>query len=794
MTNSQYINWSAIIMKKFYVFIISLLTFVNLYSEESVSPKQIIKGEILNLQTQQKVIGAKIILEGTKLGAVSDSKGEFRIKNVPIGRYTAKISSVGYEPTTQNIVLTSGKEYIMNIQLNESYQTTDEIVVTGSKGVFESINESAIVSSTVFSIDDVDRYAGSRGDPGRIAQNFAGVISANDQRNDIIIRGGSPVELLWRMDGLDIPNPNHFATQGATGGPISAINARFLDNSDFLTGAFPSEYGDKLSGAFDLKTRRGNKEKYEFMGQFGFNGLEVGAEGPANKDASFIANYRYSFLDLLVAMGIDFGFAGVPKYQDANFKYDWDIDANNKIYVTGLFATSDIYVENSKQKEVYTGDIDIKNGTDLISIGLNYQHIFSNQLYGKLLIGTSYSRYRTILDSITTDKNGAFLNTYLWTTDKSSEAYHTAKYTLNYTINSKSFITSGVEARYKYYYLLEERNTVSRNSTTGIPYKLDINGNSMQYMGFVNWNWRITEDITLNSGLFTQYLELSGKSTLEPRLAASWKLGSGQSLNLGFGMHSQSLPLQMYFAQVGNKDLDFMKSTHYVIGYNNQIAKNSILKIEAYYKDLSYVPIESNKLTSWSLLNSGTSYGSVDVRDINAVSKGIGNAYGAELTFMKHFTDGWYMTSTASYVRQQYKGSDDVLRWGAFDNKFIFNILAGYEIKMSETFTIEMSGKFVVAGGSPYTAIDLTESKKTGITSYDTKNAFAMRNDTYSKFDFRVDFRQNLEGVSIISYFSIENILNRTNVLQYVYDFKNDKTKALNQLGFFPIGGVRVEF
>ena len=310
------------LLKKFYTLSVFLFFPLILFSQENV-PTQTVKGMVVNFQTQQPIPGVTVRLLETNIGAYSKGNGIFKIKDVPVGRYSIKFSAVGFESQQFNIVISSGKEEQLNIQLQESFVQMDEITVVAERNSFQPINESAIVSSTVFTLDDVERYAGSRMDPARMAQNFAGVIGANDIRNDIIIRGGSPSELLWRLDGLDIPNPNHFGTQGATGGPVNALNSTLLDNSDFLTGAWPSEYGDKMSGIFDLHTRKGNNEKYEFLGQFGFNGFELGAEGPLpGQRNSFIANYRYSFLDLLEKMGMDFGFSGIPRYQDGTVKID----------------------------------------------------------------------------------------------------------------------------------------------------------------------------------------------------------------------------------------------------------------------------------------------------------------------------------------------------------------------------------------------------------------------------------------------------------------------------------------
>lgn len=688
-------------------------------------------------------------------------------------------------------MLTSAKEYVLNTQLNEDVIKFQEIVVSDNKPSFNPINESVIISSNEFSIDDVQRFAGSRMDPARMAQNFAGVLGANDSRNDIIIRGGSPTELLWRIDGLDVPNPNHFATQGATGGPISAINTMMLDNSDFLSGAFPAEYYDKNSGVFDIRFRQGNKEKYEYYGQFGFNGIEFGAEGPLpNSAGSFITSYRYSFLGLLKAMGIDFGFAGVPEYQDWAFKTDFVEIGSHLLSMTGLMGTSDIHIKQSEMKDVYTGDQNIKNGTDFLGLAFNWTYLVSNDLFIKTTLGTSLSRFRTYIDSITTDENNNVLDLSPWFDTKSYENYHTIKTVAHYSPSKSHFLKLGAEFRYKFFNFDEKRLTASDDGTF---YELVAQDNTNQYFTFIDWTYKITPKITTNFGVAQSYLKVSDKIYLDPRASIKYHISDNHYLNFGYGIFHQSLPLTIYYQSDFNKKLESIRSIHYVLGYNWVIREDLIFKCETYYKDISKAPVEFKKASSFSLLNSGTNFGRVFASD-SLISKGVGKTYGVELTLIKHFTNHYYITSTFSYVRQQYKGSDNKWRWGAFDNKYIFNFLAGYEWIISPTFAIEFAGRYTIAGGAPYTPIDVEKSNRNSETYYLDEFAFSLRNPNYQRFDIRIDFRDNYKTFALISYISVENILNHQNVLMRIWDKKNQKEKVVNQLGSFPIGGIRIEF
>lgn len=755
-------------------------------------PTQTVRGKVYDARTQQPVAGATVQILATKLGAIGKPDGSFRIDKVPVGRYDIRISAVGYEPQIRGIVLTSGKEEVLTVGLIERILQSEAVTVTSDKGAFTPINEAALVSATVFSVDDVGRYAGSRSDPARMAQNFAGVLGASDVRNDIIIRGGSPTELLWRLDDLDVPNPNHFATQGATGGPISALNSNLLDNSDFFTGAFPAQYGDKASGVFDLHTRRGNPEKYEYLGQFGFNGLEVMAEGPVpGVDGSFIVNYRRSFLDLMEKLGMGFDIPATPIYQDGSIKIDISTSDRDKFSLTGLYGNSSLFIDGSKLDTVYTGDENVKTGTDLVSLGLRWQHLFSERLYGRLLIGSVYGFYKTALDSITTDDNSHVLDLTPWWRSHSTEGYHTARYSLHYSPDVRHYIDGGVESRLRYYTLQQERMTPEPESTE--PYRMNASGTTLQLLPYVNWNWRIDEALTSNIGVNMQYLGISKRVSIEPRASLAWTVHPQHAFSAGIGIYRQSQPLLLYFDAPGNEDLDFTQSVHYVAGYTFAPSQDIRFKVEAYYKQLSHAPVERDSGTFYSFLNTGADFGSIS-NGLALTSAGRGRTYGAELSLFKHFTDGYYITATASLVRQEYTGSDGVWHFGAFDNQYIANFLAGYEWKLSSSFSIEFSGKYTVAGGAPYTPIDLEKSRQYKSTYYDRNRPFSMRNPVYSRLDGRIDFRKNFQSWSFIAFVAVENILDRKNIQERFYNAQHDNIRVVYQTGIFPIGGLKVEF
>ena len=287
---------------------------------------QTIRGKVMDKESQYPLDGATVrLLEAPNTIVISAADGKFRMENVPVGRHSIEIEYTFYKTRIIPVIVTAGKEIILAISMEDAFTEIEGSVEITAKKKGELNNDMASVSGKSFSVEETDRYAGSRSDPARMASNFAGVQGADDSRNDIVVRGNSPSGVLWRVEGIDIPNPNHFAISGTSGGPVSVLNNKTMANSDFFTAAFPAEYGNSTAGVFDLKLKNGNNEKHEFTGQFGFLGTEAMAEGPLSKKtgASYLFAYRYSTVSMFSLLGIDIGTSAVPKYQDLSFKFNF---------------------------------------------------------------------------------------------------------------------------------------------------------------------------------------------------------------------------------------------------------------------------------------------------------------------------------------------------------------------------------------------------------------------------------------------------------------------------------------
>ncbi|MFC2096621.1 carboxypeptidase-like regulatory domain-containing protein, partial [Bacteroidota bacterium] len=284
--------------------IASLLSFAN-----NSMQTQTIRGQVIDQDSKSPLIGANIIILNSEpvKGTSSNVDGYFRIDQVHVGRVDLKVTCMGYEAKTiPNLLIGSGKEIVLEIELIESLIQLEDVIITANGHKAEALNEMAVVSAKAFSVEETKRYAGSFNDPARMVSGYAGVTGDATGNNDIVVRGNSPKGILWKLDGIDIPNPNHFADEGSTGGPINALNSAMLNNSDFFSGAFAPEYGNAYSGVFDMKLRNGNNEKREYSASIGVIGMEATLEGPFSKNynGSYLINYRYSSLDILDQAGI----------------------------------------------------------------------------------------------------------------------------------------------------------------------------------------------------------------------------------------------------------------------------------------------------------------------------------------------------------------------------------------------------------------------------------------------------------------------------------------------------------
>lgn len=792
-------------MKKYYYAVCLLLLMVTSDGLFAQGITQTIRGTVLDKQSQSVIPGANVIIAGSNplKGAVSNDKGQFHITDVPSGRYDLKITYMGYkEIILPNVVVTAGKEVVLDVALEENISNLNEVTVSGTKKN-ETNNDMVSVSGRSFSMEEVNRYAGGRSDPSRLAANFAGVSSPDDSRNDIVIRGNSPTGVLWRIEGLNIPNPNHFSTIGTTGGPVSAINTNVIKNSDFFTSAFPAEYGNANAGVFDLGFRNGNSEKREHTLQVGaLTGLEAMTEGPISKEkgSSYLLAYRYSFTGVAQKIGIPIGTAATPFYQDLSFKINGGVTKFGRFTLFGLGAKSNIDFLHSKidATDLFANPSKDSYFTSRIGlVGVKHFIKVGGRSYFNSVIGATYNGSNYLEDNVATDVKP----TERYAENKTDQMHYSANVSFNSKINSRLFLKIGA--------ISEVINLVldarTRDSVLGWKQYWDFNDYTTLHQGYVQAKYRFTEKLTLNAGLHTQWLTLNNSTSIEPRVGLKYQLNEKNSLSLGYGMHSQMQPTDVYFYrstnadgsyELTNKNLEFTNSQHFVIGYDILPVKDWRIKTEVYYQLLSNVP-GTELPSSYTMLNAGASFFPNDQSHLK--NNGSGTNYGAELTVEKFFSKGYYVLLTGTVYESKYKGSDGVERNTGFNGKFVYNVLGGKDFKVGKDKrnVISLGVKMTQAGGRYYTPVDLAASQlaRTQVVMGDDY-AYTARNPDFFRLDIKMGFTLNSKNIKLSQSwsFDIQNVTNNKNVFAQRYNPITNTVNTAYQIGFFPNFVYKIQF
>jgi len=781
-------------LKKITLTIIMALTLISVTAQDLT---QTIRGKVSDEDSEVSTIGTHVIVIGSDpfLGASTNLQGEFKIENVPVGRVDLRISSMGYEEKIiSNVLVTSGKEIVLDIKISESVAQLAAVTVSAKKNKAENLNEMAVLSAKAFTVEETKRYAGAINDPARMASAFAGASEHPSGSNEIVVRGNSPRGISWRLEGIEIPNPNHFAEEGSSGGPINALNSAMLDNSDFYSGAFAPEYGNAYSGVFDMKLRNGNNEKREYSFSVGVLGTDFTAEGPIKKGkpASFLVNYRYSTLSLLDKANI-VDFQGVPRYQDASFKLMIPTKKAGIFTVFGLGGMSNILQEDKDEgnEEIIYSINDF--GANLGVVGLRHMYLFNDKTYIKNTISFSTTLSEGNMEKM--DDYGDYFTFYDASYSKTATKFSS---TISNKINSKNRLQSGIVYTHKSF------NTVSKYHDYDLDTLftgLDAKGNTGLLQAFTSWKYRINEDLTFVGGLHYTHLLFNNNNSIEPRASIKWQLKPNQSITAGFGIHSKVETTSIYMANVlnenneeiqPNKNLEFAKARHYVLGYNNMITQNLNFKVELYYQDLYNVPVKNDINDAFSILNLMGHY----VND-PMVNEGTGANYGAELTLERFFVNDYYFLVTGSLFESKYKALDGVNRNTIYNSNYVGNILAGKEFKIGnpdKNRTLSLNARISLIGGTYYTPIDLEKSITEGHQVDQEDQLYANRGDDIFKADLSVSLRRNRPKSSHEVKLEVRNVTNNQGLVTQFYNGRKQEIENYYQQPLFPVVSYTINF
>ncbi|MBL4709911.1 MAG: TonB-dependent receptor [Flavobacteriales bacterium] len=738
---------------------------------------QTVRGKVSDIDLDYPLIGATVVILNSEpiRGVSTDLDGYFKLEGISVGKVSLEITYLGYEKRViSNIEVVSAKEVFLTIELTESVTELGVVEISGKAKRNESINEMAIISSRQFSTEETKRYAGTIDDPARMAANFAGVSGDASGNNDIVVRGNSPKGILWRMEGIEIPNPNHFSAEGATGGPVNALNSKMISNSEFMSGAFAPEYGNASSGVFDINLRQGNNEQREYSFGAGLFGTDFTVEGPIKKGkrASYLANYRYSSLGILDDLGVvDFG--GVPRYQDVSFNFYLPSNKAGVFKVFGLAGISNISDEEdfSEDNDSIVAKSDF--GSHLGFVGLSHSYLLNEHI--------------SIKSSVSVANNGTNLTSEKKYEETKFEVGQDAKFnntaikfatTIKKKIDAKNKISVGLIHTYQNYsFNFKERKL--DNSFKSI---LDVSESSSFTQLHATFKHRFNENLSMVTGMHFLQLHLNNSYSIEPRLGFNYQLSNTQTLSAGFGVHSKTQALTYYTTNVTdangnvsqpNKDLKLPIAEHYVFGHDYQFAENVHLKTEVYYQYLYNIAVEDNIESDYSLINQSDFFS-----DKKLTNKGEGKNYGVEITLEHYFADDYFYLFTASLYESKYQALNKKMQKSKFNGNYTSNFLIGKEYKVgasSKNKTLLLSSKITLQGGNRYTPLDL----KASILADEEVNVdetLSKKGDDIFQLNLAAAYRVN--KVKTTHEFKLE-VLNASNNQAVVSEFYSEGRKEI---------------
>lgn len=773
-------------LKKISLSLFIILFFTNLYAQTT----QTIRGRITDINTEKPLAGANITLKNTTLGTQTDEKGYFRLANVSLGRHQLEISSVGFETQTiSEILVESGKEVVLEIRLQEATKQLGEATV---KAPTNNLSGS-LTSIHSITTEQIFRYPGTYLDPARLASAYAGVANTNDQANGMVIRGNSPNGMQWRLEGVEIVNPNHLSNAGTfsdritqNSGGVNILSAQLLGNMNFLTGAFPAEYGNALSGVMDMRLRKGNNQKHEFTAQAGLIGLDLAAEGPlsnAKKNGSYLVNYRYSFTGLLGLMGVTFGGEKIT-FQDLSFNISIPTTKAGDFTLFGMGGLSSNYFEGNRdvsqwavQKDGY--DINYTNKMGAFG-GTHSKNIGDKLLWRTILVGSGLESVRK---GYMLDKNT--LERQLTQSDSVIKSRISLSSSLSYKINSKNLLKVGA-------FITHQSDGIYSQS---IERAASGKGKGYVLQPYINWQLTPMSKLTANIGLHYLNYTVNKAQSIEPRVSVGYQLTNNHQFSIAYGLHSQLQLPQVYFAvsplhqSIPNLSLDFTKAHHYVLSHQYYFKKGSYFKTELFYQKIFNAPVSSGANPTFSTLNLVEEFQGELLQN-----KGTGDNYGVEITYQQYLTNGFYTLVNGTLYNATYTGSDGVKRNSRYNGKHIFNLTAGKEWSRSKERTIGASIRVIWLGGFYETPINERLSADVGHTIYKIDEAFTIKQPDYFRPDLRVYLKRSKQKYSRTLALDLQNVAGYQNTAYSYYDVYQKKVVKQYQLGLIPVLSYRWEF
>jgi hypothetical protein len=756
---------------------IALLLCIVIYKSYSQNSGSL-SGEVTDEITQAFIPGVNVSIAGTVFITKTDTLGKFSFNNIPAGTYSVQFTNVAYKTYLEdNVVISPGRMNQLMVGLQNI--STEEVTVESPR--FQKPVD-VTTSFKSLSFEELRRTPGGLEDVGRVIQTLPGTALTNDGRNDIVVRGGSPSENLFVVDGFEVNNINHFGSQGATGGPISLINLDFIDQVDFLTGGFSAKYGDRLSSVVDIKLRQGNTDK--FYGKINLSGIGFGGniEGPLpfDENGSWLVSARRSYLDIVFNAA---GFSFVPEYSDFEGKFHFHIGNKNFINFNSLGALDKVRFNNNTEQNKQDNERILTNNQNSYASGISWKSLLSSRSFSLVTFSRNFVNYTF------SQRDSNFVNIFD-NNSKEGDVQLKAEYFLK--PSNITFLSFGAGAKtIKLNYDIKKAadtldeidpNTGNRIMVPALSVLQDIRTyKAFAYAEVVN---TLFERFKLTIGLRYDYFALiQEKNYFSPRASLSITLDLKTSLNLAYGIFYQSPSYVWLVGSPDNTNLTDIRADHYVAGIDYLIDAGTKLTIEFYYKKYKYYPVST--IRPYVILANNGGFDTQNSFGLEPlISSGTGTSNGAEIFLQKTLTNRLYGTIGLSYCDAMYKAFDGIDRRSDYDNRYVLNIGGGYKIGS----TWEVSAKFRLAGGRPYAPINPQD----GTVDYTQYNSLTY--PVYHRLDMRAEKRWDFKSWSLTTYVDIENVYNRQNVYQYRWDKFTKEIVTDKNLGILPTVGISAEF
>ncbi|MCD7942483.1 MAG: carboxypeptidase-like regulatory domain-containing protein [Bacteroides intestinalis] len=758
--------------------------------EKTERPTQTVRGIVLDSKTNAPIEFATVrIMNSGSLGSTTDSLGRFRIDHVPVGRCNIQTSYVGYNANIFNeIPVTSSKEVYMEIPLDENVHSLAEVVIQPEIKKDKPLNAMAITGGRMISMEEAGRFANGFDDPARLSSAFAGV-AGDVGTSAVAIRGNSPQFTQWRLEGVEIPNPTHFADlTGLGGGFLSALSTQVIGNSDFYNGAFPAEYSNALSGIFDMQIRNGNNQKYEHTFQLGILGIDLASEGPISKKhgSSYILNYRFSTTSL--ATGNDMNL----KYQDLSFKLNFPTRKAGTFSIWGI-GLIDRYKPEILDRDEWETQSDRQSGNttfDKAAGGITHKYLINADTYIRSSLAATYAKDHTEADQMTEDDKlvhvGDIRNSK-W--DIVFNSYLNKKFSSNH-INRTGITITGLKYDLDY--------KISPNFGLDIPMEQISKGNgeSCVLSAYSSSVINLSNHLTTSLGITAQYFTLNKNWTVEPRAALKWTFNPKHALALAYGLHSRRERLDYYFVEQevngkteSNRYLNFSKVHHFGLTYDWNINSYMHLKVEPYYQYLFRIPVEEN--SSFSIINHQSFYLERILKN-----RGSGVNYGIDITLEQYMKNGFYYMITASLFKSRYKAGDHIWRNTRLDKNYLLNVLAGKEwmVGRNKQNVLSLNGRIFFQGGDRYTPVDEEKSLIEHDIKFDETRAYSKKFNPSLNGDISFSYRINKRKISHEFSIKMLNVGMRTGMHFYQYNEKTHKIEKEDGSGMIPNISYKIYF